>query len=200
VIDAVVWDIGGVLLEWEPRLLYRELFDDHDEMERFLDRVCTPAWHEALDRGVPYEEACGELAERHPEYAEMIWAWGRRREEMIVGPIDAGIAILRAVKERGVPCYALTNMESDTYPARAERYEFFGWFDGTVVSAFERVVKPEPEIFRVLLDRFGLSASSTLMIDDSERNIETARSLGMQTVHFQSPPQLRAALTRLGLL
>jgi 2-haloacid dehalogenase len=199
-IGAVVWDVGGVLLEWEPRHLYRTLFDDADEMERFLTTVCTPEWHEDLDRGVPFEQSCAELAGRHPEYADMIWAWGRRREEMIVGPIDDAIAILRAVKARGVPCYALTNMEPDTYPVRAERYEFFGWFDGTVVSSYEGVVKPEPEIFRRLLARFDLDASSTLMIDDSPRNIETARSLDMQTVQFQSAQQLRSALERLGVL
>jgi 2-haloacid dehalogenase len=199
-IDAVVWDIGGVLLEWDPRHLYRTLFDDTDEMDRFLERICTPQWHEALDLGIPYEQACGELAQRYPAYEEMIWAWGRRREEMVVGPVEESIEVLRAVKDRGVPCYALTNMEPDTYPARAERYEFFSWFDGTVVSSLEGVVKPEPEIFRRLLDRFDLSPPTTLMIDDSARNIDTARSLGMQTVHYQSTSQLRTALQRLGLL
>jgi 2-haloacid dehalogenase len=199
-IEATVWDVGGVLLEWDPRHLYRTLFDDPDEMDRFLERVCTPKWHEALDLGVPYEQACGELAQRYPAYEEMIWAWGRRREEMVVGPVEESIEVLRAVKDRGVPCYALTNMEPDTYPARAERYEFFSWFDGTVVSSLEGVVKPEPEIFRRLLDRFDLSPPTTLMIDDSARNIDTARSLGMQTVHYQSTSQLRTALQRLGLL
>jgi 2-haloacid dehalogenase len=199
-IDAVVWDIGGVLLEWDPRHLYRTLFDDAEEMDRFLERVCTPGWHEALDLGVPYEQACAELASRHPQYEEMIWAWGRRREEMIVGPITESIELLQAIKDRGVPCYALTNMEPDTYPVRAERYEFFAWFDGSVVSSYEGVVKPQPEIFRRLLDRFDLEPAATLMIDDSDRNIETARSLGMQTVHFQSAAQLRSALERLRLL
>jgi 2-haloacid dehalogenase len=199
-IDAVVWDVGGVLLEWDPRHLYRTLFDDEDEMDRFLGSVCTPEWHADLDRGVPFERCCGELATRYPQYADMIWAWGRRREEMVVGPIDDAIAILRAVKDRGVRCYALTNMEPDTYPVRAERYEFFGWFDGSVVSSYEGVVKPEPEIFRRLLERFDLRPPTTLMIDDSARNIATARSLGMQTVHFQSAAQLRTALEQTGLI
>lgn len=199
-IEAVVWDIGGVLLDWEPRQVYRTLFDDHDEMEYFLAEVCTPEWHAALDRGVSYEGPCAELAERHPRYREMIWAWGQRREEMVVGEIDGSIEILRTLIERGIPCYGLTNMEADTYPARAERYPFFTWFDGTVVSSYEGVVKPDPEIFRRLLGRYELTPASTVMIDDSARNIETARSLGMQTVHFQSAQQLRSELERLGVL
>jgi 2-haloacid dehalogenase len=200
VITAVVWDIGGVLMEWDPRHLFRRLFDDHDEMERFLGEICTPEWHAALDRGVPYERACAELAERHPEYEQFIWAWGTRREEMVVGLIGDTIELLRSVKQRGVACYALTNMEADAYPARARRYEFFGWFDGTVVSSSEGVIKPDPAIFRRLFERFELEPSATVMIDDQARNIETARGLGMQTVHYRSPAQLGRSLEQLGVL
>jgi len=199
-IRAVVFDIGGVLLDWNPRYLYRKLFDDEPEMERFLAEVCTLDWHAAHDRGVPFEQSCGELAARHPEQAELIWAWARRSEEMVSGPIDGSVQILAALKARRVPCYALTNMEADTFPLRRDRFEFMGWFDGIVVSSHEGVIKPDPAIFLRLLDRFGLGAATTVLIDDSERNVAAARALGMQAVHFRSPVKLRGWLEDAGLL
>jgi 2-haloacid dehalogenase len=199
-IDAVVFDVGGVLLDWDPRHLYRKLFDDEQEMERFLAELCTVEWHAQHDRGVPAEQSCAELAAEHPEYAELIHAWSQRTEEMIAGTIDGSIEILRELKDAGIRCYALTNMEAETYPLRAARYEFMSWFDGTVVSAHEGVIKPEREIFERLLTRYGLEPARTLMIDDSRRNVEAAAGLGMQTVHYTSPAQLRGELERFGLL
>ena len=169
-------------------------------MNRFLEEICTLEWHDAHDRGVPVEQSCAALAARHPEYAELIRAWGRRSEEMIAGPIDGTVEILRELNDRGVRCYALTNMEAETYPLRRERYEFLGWFEGTVVSSFEGIAKPDAEIFERLLSRFGLSPSTTLMIDDSPRNLEAARGVGLQTVRFQSAEQLRQWLEDAALL
>jgi 2-haloacid dehalogenase len=199
-IDAVVFDIGGVLLDWNPRHLYRKLFDDEPVMERFLAEICTLEWHEANDRGVPFAVTCGELACRHPEQAELIWAWGRRSEEMIAGPISGTVEILRELRQRSVRCYALTNMEAETYPRRLERYEFLRWFDGTVVSSSEGIVKPDPRIFRRLMERFDLAPESTLLIDDSERNVRAAGDLGMQTVQFRSAEDLRRRLEAAGVL
>jgi 2-haloacid dehalogenase len=199
-IEAVVFDLGGVLLDWDPRHLYRKLFSDEEAMNRFLAEVCTLEWHAAHDRGVPFERSCAILAAEQPQLAGLIWAWGRRSEEMVAGPIDGTVEILRALKRDGVPCYALTNMEAETYPRRRERFAFLGWFDGTVVSAFEGTAKPDLEIFRRLLDRFSLTPSATVMIDDSERNLDAAASLGMVTVQFRSPGQLRQSLQRVGLL
>jgi 2-haloacid dehalogenase len=200
-IDAVIFDIGGVLLDWDPRYLYRQLMDDEEEMERFLRDVCTMEWHEANDLGVSFEVTCAELADAHPEHAELIWAWGRRSEEMIGGPIDGTVAILRELKEGGkVRLFALTNMESTTYPLRRERYEFLRWFDGTVVSSSEGVIKPDERIFRVLLERYGLTAGSTLMVDDNPRNVAAARAMGMPTVLFESPEGLRRTLEEHGVL
>ena len=199
-VEAVVFDIGGVLLDWNPRYLYRKLFSDEAEMERFLADVCTLAWHDAHDRGTPLYEGCAALSRAHPQHEAEIMAWALRSEEMIAGPIDGSVALLAELRARGVRCYALTNMEVETYPLRRERFDFLGWFDGTVVSSQEQVAKPDPEIFTRLLKRFELSPETTVMIDDAPRNLQAARALGMQTVRFQSPAQLRAWLAGAGLV
>jgi 2-haloacid dehalogenase len=196
----VVFDLGGVLLDWNPRYLYRKLFDGNDAaMERFLADVCTMEWHHAHDLGVPPEQTVPPLAAEHPEHEEMIWAWVQRSEEMLGGPIEGTVEILRELTSQSVPCYALTNMETWTYPPRAERYEFLRWFDGTVVSGFEGVAKPDPRVFELLLDRFGLEPASTVFIDDSAANVEAARRAGLQAVQFESPEHLRGWLERAGL-
>ncbi len=198
---AIVFDLGGVLLDWNPRYLYRQFFDgDEAAMERFLAEVCTMEWHHAHDLGIPPERTSQPLAEAHPEQADLIWAWSRRSEEMIAGPIDGTVAILSELRTAGVPCYALTNMERETYPLRRERFPFLGWFDGTVVSAFEGLAKPDPAIFELLLDRFDLDRAQTLFVDDSPVNVEAARSVGMRAIEFDSPDQLRRALQAAGLL
>jgi 2-haloacid dehalogenase len=196
----VVFDVGGVLLDWNPRHLYRKLFSNEAEMELFLAEVCSPAWHAPHDRGVSTPASCADLASRHPEFSEWIWAWSTRSEEMI-GSVDIGsVEVLRAVRKTGIPCYALTNMEAETYPLRLKRFPFLGWFDGTVVSGREGVAKPDPAVFVRLLDRFGLEPRTTLMIDDTEANLETARNLGIRTVLFRSSHQLRAELESAGVL
>ncbi len=195
-----MFDLGGVLLDWDPRHLYRKLFPDEAAMEGFLATVCTPEWHEPHDRGVPTAPSCAELARRHPDSSDLIRAWAERSEEMVGGVIAGSVDILAEVKCSGVPCFALTNMEAETYPLRLARFPFLGWFDGTVVSGVEGVAKPDPEIFDRLLGRFGLSPSSTLMIDDRSDNLATAAGLGMQTVLFRSVAQLRDRLAALGLV
>jgi 2-haloacid dehalogenase len=199
-VGAVVFDVGGVLLDWNPRHLYRKLFANQAEMEWFLAEVCSPSWHAPHDLGVSTAASCAELASRHPELSELIWAWSSRSEEMI-GGVDAGsVEVLRTVRETGLPCYALTNMEAETYPLRLKRFPFLGFFDGTVVSGREGVAKPEPAIFRRLLDRFGLTSNTTLMIDDTKENLETASKLGIQTALFRSSRQLQAELEAVGVL
>jgi 2-haloacid dehalogenase len=118
----------------------------------------------------------------------------------VAGPIEESVEILRALKERGVPVYALTNMERETYPGRRDRFPFLRWFDGTVVSGFECVAKPDPRIFELLLDRFDLTPHTTLLIDDSPANVAAARDVGMQAIEFESPPRLREWLQHAGLL
>jgi 2-haloacid dehalogenase len=198
-IEAVVFDVGGVLLDWDPRHVYRELFDDEAEMERFLAEVCSREWHEDNDRGVRYADSCAALAARWPQYAAEIHAWGARTEEMIRGPIEGTVAVLEELQAAGVPCYGLTNMEAETYPVRRERYGFLRSLTGTVVSSAEGVIKPDPEIFRRLLSRYRLDAGRTVFIDDSPVNVEAAAALGFVAVRFVGADALRASLVSLGL-
>jgi 2-haloacid dehalogenase len=197
-IEAVVFDLGGVLLDWDPRHLYRKLFTDETQRDHFLGEICTPKWHDAHDRGVPTATSCADLATRYPEWAELIRAWGERSEEMVAGSYQASVDILHDLKMTG--CYALTNMEAETYPLRLQRFEFLSWFDGTVVSGYEGIAKPDREIFIRLLDRYDLAAASTLMIDDKLENLAVAKRLGMVTHHFHSAQQLRDCLESLLLL
>ena len=199
-IKAVVFDIGGVLLDWNPRHLYRKLFADEASMERFLAEVCTPEWHVRHDRGVDMESSCARLAAAHPEYAEEIGAWFTRSEEMVAGMVPGMLDVLEDLRAANVPCYALTNIDASTYPLRQARFPFMSSFDGIVVSAHEGLAKPDQEIFRRLLDRFRLEASTTLMIDDTAANVAAAAALGMRAIRFESTPQLRRFLEAEGLL
>ncbi len=169
-------------------------------MERFLGEICTTTWHDAHDRGVPAANSCAELATRYPEWSDLIWAWSERSEEMVAGAIGPSVDILHDLKLGGTACYALTNMEAETYPLRLQRFPFLSWFEGTVVSGNEGIAKPDKEIFALLLDRFALEASSTLMIDDRLDNLSAAEEVGLQTLHFQSPQQLKDRLESLSLL
>jgi 2-haloacid dehalogenase len=199
-IEAVVFDLGGVLLDWNPRHLYRKVFADEAVMEDFLSRVCTPAWHDGHDRGESTADSCSLLAATHPQYADEIWAWLSRGEEMVAGAFDDTVAIVRDLTRAAVPCYVLSNMEAETFPLRYERYPFFTLFDGIVISGVEGMAKPDREIFELVLGRFGLRAESTLFIDDNAANIEAASALGMPTVHFESAAGLRRSLRGFGLL
>jgi 2-haloacid dehalogenase len=193
---AVVFDIGGVLLDWDPRYLYRKLISDPAEMEWFLANVCTPQWHEQHDRGLSTAESCAALAQEWPRYAGLIMAWAERGEEMVAGPLPDGVKLLRQVIGSGLACYALTNMEAETYPKRVARYDFLRCFTGTVVSGFEGIAKPDREIYERLLRRFGLDAAMTLFIDDSPVNVSAAADAGMQAMVYSGPEPV---LSRLGL-
>lgn len=199
-VDAVVFDIGGVLLDWNPRHLYRQLFEDEAAMEDFLATVCTLEWHADHDRGVSTAESCAALAREHPEHEPLIRAWAERGEDMVAGPIEGTVALVAELKAAGVPLYILSNMEPETFPDRMQRWEFLHWFDDHVVSGFEGLIKPDPALFRRLLRRFDLQPARTLFVDDSPVNVEAARAIGIRAVLFESPEQLRTELERVGLL
>ena len=200
-VQAVVFDLGGVLIDWNPRFLYRKLFDgDEARVEHFLATVCTQPWNEMHDRGKPFSENSAELCTRHPEQADMIRAYGERWSEMLNGPIHGTVEILAELAQGDRGLFALTNWSAETFPIAQARYEFLSWFDGIIVSGEEGTAKPDVEIFRLLLDRFGLSPATTLFIDDTMVNIDAARSLGFQALRFVSPLRLRNQLAARGLI
>jgi 2-haloacid dehalogenase len=199
-ISAVVFDVGGVLLDWDPRHLYRKIFSSDAQMEWFLGHICTTAWHQEHDRGTDIRASCETLAARHPAYAAAIRAWAERGEEMIRGTVPGVVELLDALAEAGVPCYALTNMERETFPLRRARYPFFRLFGGILVSGQEGVLKPEPAIFDLVQRRFGLTPATTLFIDDSPPNIDAANRFGFQTHLFSDAGRLQRALVELHLL
>jgi 2-haloacid dehalogenase len=198
--DTVVFDLGGVLIDWNPRHLYRKLFADEAAMERFLAEVCTAHWNERQDAGRPWAEAVAQLSAEHPAHASMIEAYWTRWAEMLGGPIAGTVAVLDALRGRGVRLYALTNWSQETFPLALERYPFLHDFEGIVVSGRERLVKPDPAIFRLLLSRFGIEAERAVYIDDAPRNVVAAGELGMRALQFRDPATLRGDLVALGLL
>jgi 2-haloacid dehalogenase len=198
-ITAVVFDIGGVLLDWNPRHLYRQLLDDPADLEEFLGQICTPEWHLAHDLGEDTEQSCAELARQHPAIAELIMAWAHRGEDMVAGQIDPVVEILAEVKGLGLDCYALSNMEPDTFEVRSQRYPFFAMLDGCVISGIERVAKPDRKIFDILISRYGLDPQATVFIDDSPHNVTAAGEADLVAIGYRTPEQLRSDLRDLGI-
>jgi len=198
---VVVFDIGGVLIRWDPRNLYRKLFGgDEAAMESFLANVCTVDWNERQDAGRSFADATAELLPRHAAQVHLIEAFGRRFGEMIPGAIEGTVDILADLRRAGVPRYALTNWSAETFPPQRERFEFLSWFDGIVVSGEEGVIKPDPQIFRILLQRYRIAPQEAVFIDDNPMNAEAAASLGIHGIHFRSPELLRRELETLDLL
>ena len=199
-IETVVFDLGGVLIDWDPRYLYRKVFADEDEMEGFLATVTTTEWHIEQDRGRTMAEATGLLTSRHPEHEKEIKAYYERWEEMFGGPIEGTVEVLRELREQGLPLYALTNWSAEAFPLARESYRFLDWFDEIVVSGEEGMVKPDKDLYAVLVQRTGLDPATTVFVDDSLPNVAAARDLGFTAVAFEDPGRLREDLVRLKLL
>lgn len=202
-IRAVVFDFGGVLIDWNPRYLYRKLFDgDESSMERFLEEIGFMEWNAQMDAGRDFGGAVAELADRFPAHAPYIHAYHQRWEESIGGPMHDTIAVLEELVRTGVPLYGLTNWSHETFVVTRPRYDFFRHFRDIVVSGEEKVMKPDPRIFAVLLARIGggLGAGECLFIDDNAANVAAARELGFDVVHFESAARLRDELRRRDLL
>lgn len=191
---AVVFDLGGVLIEWDPRHLYRKLLPDDASVEAFLAEVCTKEWNHRQDEGRSWADAIAELTARHPDRAELIAAYHRRWEEMLGGALDGVVAILEELDAAGVPLYALTNWSRETFPIARRRFSFLERFRGIVVSGEEGVAKPDARIYRALLERYRLEPGGTLFIDDVAVNVDGARAVGMDAVLYTSPAELRREL------
>jgi 2-haloacid dehalogenase len=195
-----VFDLGGVLIDWDPRYLYRKLFDgDTEAMEEFLATVCTQFWNEEQDAGRPFGDACALLKLDHPRRAQFIDAWFLRYDEMLAGPINGTVDILAKLNSRGVPLYALSNWSAETFPAALKRFEFLTWFKGIMLSGEVKLLKPDPRIFRLFLETFAIDPASTVYIDDREPNVEAAMACGMRGIVFTDAATLRTQLAGLGL-
>ena len=198
--SIVVFDLGGVLLDWNPRHLYRKLFaGDEAAMEHFLATVCTHAWNRCQDAGRSFAEGARLLKAAHPDKAALIDAYGARFDEMIAGPIPGSIEILAALRDHGLPLYGLTNWSAETYPRARERFAFLSWFRGILVSDEVGVIKPDPRVFELLIERFAIDPHSTVYIDDVAANVDAATSFGIHAIQFTTPAALRHELLGLGL-
>jgi 2-haloacid dehalogenase len=198
--SVAVFDLGGVLIDWNPRYLYRKLFTDEAAMERFLENICTSDWNTQQDAGRTLAEGCALLQKQHPEHAEYIDAWLHRYEEMIAGPIHGTVEILDELRGRGVPVYALSNWSSETFPAAQKRFEFLNWFDGMLLSGKVKLVKPDPRIFKLFLETHKVDPAQAIYIDDLAKNVDAATASGMHGIRFTDPDALRTDLVSVGLL
>ena len=185
-IRNIVFDFGGVLIDWNPRYLYRTYFNDDREMEYFLSHVCTGEWNAEHDRGRTFDEGVRLLEERFPQYSEAIRLYRDGWESMLHGEFPGTVALLMKLKKLGYGIYGLTNWSAETFPIARSKYPVLHRFDGIVVSGQEKLIKPDPKIFGILLERYGLNAGECIFIDDSPANIETAARLGFNTVLFDN--------------
>lgn len=199
-IKYVVFDIGGVLIDWNPRHLFRKVFDSEEEMEWFLANVCTYEWNLQQDGGKLFHVATAELQEKFPEYRDKIALYYGRWEEMLGGEIKGTVEIFKKLKSAGIPLYALSNWSHEAFPVAYERYGFMKDFDGLVVSGYEKLLKPDHAIYRVLMERYGVNPGEAVYIDDNRPNADAAAELGFNAIHFLSSDQLRDDLKALGLI
>ncbi|MBO4520751.1 MAG: HAD family phosphatase [Alphaproteobacteria bacterium] len=198
-IEAVVFDFGGVLLDWNPRYLYRKIFSNEQEMEYFLTHVCSPSWNAALDKGKPFRQGVEELMALYPQYADAIKMYDTRWEEMCGEVIQGNIDLLYRLKKR-YPLYGLSNWSAEKFEVTCPKYDFFNLFDGIVMSGVEKEIKPEPRLFEILIERYRLTPEETLFTDDSLPNIRTAETLGFQAIHFETPEKLEQAMKEKGVV
>jgi 2-haloacid dehalogenase len=200
-VEVAVFDLGGVLIDWDPRHLYRRLFaGDEAAMEDFLATVCTPEWNRCQDAGRSFAEAEAEAIARHPTKRALIEAWWRHFDEMVPGAIEGTVAVLARLRERGVALYALSNWSAETFARSRARFAFLEWFAGIVISGQEGIVKPDERLFTVLLERYGIDPRRAVFIDDVAANTAAAEAVGMRAIRFVSPEQLAGALEAMGLL
>jgi 2-haloacid dehalogenase len=198
-INTVVFDLGGVLIDWDPRYLYRRLMPE-DEVDAFLDEIGFESWNHAQDAGGSWADAVAAHAALHPHRRELIEAYPARFVDTLGGPIAGTVAVLEELHAAGVRLLALSNWSAETFQVARREYAFLDLFDGIVVSGEEQVAKPDPRIFAILIERHRLDAGRTVFIDDSAANITAARTAGLVTIHFESPGRLREQLVQVGLL
>lgn len=200
-IQGIIFDFGGVLLDWDPRNLYQRFFPGQPQaMEDFLAEIRFSEWNARQDKGRPFAEGIADLSAQFPHYAHLIQAYYDNWEDSITGAISGTVDILHRLKQDGRTLYGLSNWSAETFPRVRNEYPFFDWFDDILLSGDVKLNKPDPAIFNLLLDKIGRPAPECVLIDDSQPNIDTAKKLSFNTIHFQSPPQLQSELQRYHLL
>ncbi len=200
-IDTIIYDLGGVLIDWNPMYVYKDYFENEEQQRFFFEQVCTSDWNEAQDAGRSIAEATQERIQKFPEWEQAIRDYYGRWEEMLGGPIEDSVEVFRQLKDSGnVKLYALTNWSAETFPIALGRYDFLHWFDGRVVSGEEKTRKPFPEFYQILLDRYSVDVSKTVFIDDNARNVAAAVNMGIDSIHFKDAHSLKEELTQRNLL
>lgn len=201
-VQTIIWDLGGVLVDWNPRYVFTDTyFPSEEERAYFFQHVCTAEWNEEQDAGRSIAEATRERIARYPEWEKAIRDYYDRWEEMLYGPIQPTVELFRQLKNNPLlRHYALTNWSAETFPVALDRFDFLHWFDGRLVSGEERMRKPFPEFYRLLLDRFVIDPDSALFIDDNLRNVEAAEKLGIKSIQFNSTEQLKMDLKSRSIL
>jgi len=198
--DAVLFDLGKVLLDWDPRYYYRPLFAKEETLEDFVQQVVPHDWYLEMDAGKPVDLAVAERQRAYPEYADLIAGWKQGWPVMMRGAISGSVDILDELRQRGVRLYALTNFSRETWPLAKARFEFLSWFEDAIVSGEHGIVKPDPRIFELAISRCRLDPAQTAFIDDVPANVEAGRACGLRAIQFTSPAKLREDLAALRLL
>ena len=198
-VEAVVFDLGNVLIPFNPRWLFRKLLRDEASIDRFFAETDFDAWNTAMDAGRRFADGIAAHSRRFPHYRPLFEAFFERWPETVGEPIAESVEVLRRLQQSGIRTYALTNFSAETYPLAAARFPFLADFDGAVVSGSEGVVKPDPAIYQRLVERYSIVPARAVFIDDKFENVDAARRLGFHAIHFTDPAQLRPALRALGL-
>lgn len=201
-INTIIFDLGGVLIDWNPKYVFNEnYFESPEKRDHFFNSICTSDWNENQDAGYPIAKATEERIALFPEWEKEIRDYYGRWTEMLGGPIDATVDIFKELKQNtGLKIYALTNWSAETFPVALERFDFLQWFDGRVVSGEERMRKPFPEFYQLLLNRFNVKPEEALLIDDNLRNVKAGELLGIQSIHYKNATELKNQLINFQLI
>lgn len=200
-IDTVVFDLGGVLIDWNPRYLYRKIFSSEEEITWFMTNICTSEWNDLQDAGRSFSDATEDLVKKFPEHELPIRAWYGRFPETISGAIQPTVDVLNRIKQKKAHrLYALTNWSAESFPWARQNFEFLSWFEGIVVSGAEKTRKPYADFYHILLNRYNIDPARAVFIDDNVKNIQGANEVGLNTIHFTSASELEKELATLGIL
>ena len=198
----IIFDLGGVLIDWNPEYVYlKEFNNDRKKMKWFFDNICTFDWNENQDAGYPLKKATEERIKLFPQYENLIRIYYGRWKEMLGGPINLSVDILKRIKkENKLNVFALTNWSAETFPTALKKFDFLNLFDGIIVSGEEKTRKPFEKIYQIALDRFKIKATKTIFIDDNLRNISDAEKLNIKGIHFKDPKKLVIELKKLKII